>query len=448
MDYLTPTYCSFVAMLSASAHRLSRFEGPNDVDFRSIMDTIKRVLIIRCSLIGTLAPSLADFIKDGFPVDLPDCRGLSALHHAVWSYNVDAVKRLTHQGNASVFKKDSLGQSPLHAAVQAARDVDGLLVKDGSGKEVDGRKIATQILNILLRKGARVDDKDEFGRTPWSYANTEGSDWIKRLRHNHLIVGSSSKPSRGMETVHPPPPGPQRGACDAFDMILAEVYVLRKGGRADDVFNIEMAPVYDVIYKPSSGVSHLLNESRSSKLTGHRLRCRWVHVPSNNEQWVYDLMLSMGIQDRSMGGQRHEGSRLIDRYLMPQARRYKYFHGQPISSQADAGPRMSWTGGSGIAQAAFLAPHDGADHPQRNPGPKSGKTGSAPESTMAEAEGVVIFVSRAAFNCCVDVAQAFLTLPSPDADFGLRNTSPAKIPRPIISQCQPGHAEGPCSMGD
>jgi hypothetical protein len=345
---------------------------------------------------------LADLIKDGFSVDLQDHQGRTALHHAIESFNVDAVKRLMHQGKASLSKKDYLGQSALHVAVHCAVNVGYLYLTDARGNELDGRKIATQILNVLLQRGARVDDRDASGRTPWSYANTAADMWIRRLKHKHLIIGSSSTTSRGMERVRPPLPGPQRGACDAFDMILAEVYVRRKAGRADDIFNLEMAPVSDVIYGGPWGVSRLLDESRSWKLTGHKVRCRWVHVPSNNEQWVYDLMLSMGIQDSSMGGQRHEGSRrLIDRYMMAQARRYKYFHGQPIGAQADLGSRTNRTGLAGIAadaQGVVPGSNDDPDQPQRKPGSKPGKTLPAAEPTMTEAEGVVIFVSGAALT--------------------------------------------------
>lgn len=412
------------------------------------MDAVKRSLVIRCSdRDSDITECLAGFIKDGFPVDLQDCLGRTALHRAIKTYNVDAVKRLTHQGKASLSKKDHLGKSALHVAVHSAVLVDAFALEV---QGLDGRKIATQILNVLLQRGARVDDRDADGKTPWSYANTKDDMWIRRLKHKHLIIGSSSTTSRGMERVRPPLPGPQRGACDAFDMILAEVYVRRKAGRSDDIFNLEMAPVSDVIYGGPWGVSRLLDESRSSKLMGHRVHCRWVHVPSNNEQWVYDLMLSMGIQDSSMGGQRHEGSRLIDRYMMAQARRYKYFHGQPIGAEADLGSRTNRTGLAGIAadaQGVVPGSNDDPDQPQRKPGSKPGKTLPAAEPTMTEAEGIVIFVSEAALPRVV-TPRAFLTAPSPDADFGLRNAPPAQVPRPIISRCPGSHQEGPSPLGD
>ncbi|KAK3897541.1 hypothetical protein C8A05DRAFT_19717 [Staphylotrichum tortipilum] len=391
-------WCRFIPTQSTTAHRLSRFEGPNDIDYRSIVEAAKRIIITKCCIagFGPLAGCLADFMRDGFPIDLPDHRGFTPLHLAIRNWNLDAVKRLTHQGNASVFKKDNGGRSPLHTAVLAAGNIDQHR-HVYEGEEIDPRKIITQITNVLLKKGARVDDKDMFGKTPWSYVKPK-NEWIKRLKYKHLIIGSSSTTSRGMESVRPPLPGPQQDACNAFDMILAEVYVLRKAGRSDEAFNFEVAPVFDAIYKASSGVSRLLDEARLPQLASHRLRCRWLHVPSNNEQWVYDLMLSLGIQDNSMGRQRHEGSQLIDRYMMPQARRYKYFHGKPVSPQADPGKRVNRMATTDIAQAIIVGPDGDPDQPQGKPGFKPGKMSPTPAPTMTEADGIVIFMPILGFE--------------------------------------------------
>ena len=382
---------------SLTTHRLSRFEGPNDVDYRAIVDSgVKRSLIVKCcvTISAKLAMCLGDFLRDKFPVDLRDQLSRTALHLAIKEANPDAVKRLLHQGKASVTKKDSYGRSPLNIAVQEAayRTTSNLDGAPGS----DFQKVYTQIINQLMKHGARVDDTDNDGKTPWSYAEGDGNQWIRRLKDKHLIIGSSSTKSRGMPSILQPQPGPQREACNAFDMILAEVFLQRKRERFSEVFNFDLASIYDIIYKGNSGVSQVLAASRPDNLTNDKVRCRWIHVPSNNEQWVHDLMVSMGIQDRSMGGQRHEGSRLIDRYMMPQAKRYKNFHGNPIKTQPEPRPRTTRFGSTDSARTVVLGSEDFPPTPneaQKKLGSKAAKIPLVPEFTGVESDALVIFVS-------------------------------------------------------
>jgi hypothetical protein len=291
-------------------------------------------LIVKCSTTksGKLATCLSDFIGNKFPVDLQDQLSQTALHLAIRAANLDAVRRLLFQGKASVTKRDNKGRSPLNIAVQEAAHRTW---NPGDQPELDLQKAYAEIINLLMKKGARVDDKDNDGKTPWSYAEGEGNQWIGRLKEKYLVIGNSRTTSKSMETVRPPQPGPQQEACDAFDMILAEIFLNKKRGRLPEVFNFSLASVYDTIYGDTSGVHRILAVSRPKTLTEDRLRCRWIHLPSNNEQWVHDLMVSMGIQDASMGAQRHEGSRFIDRYMMPQAKRYKH-SSNPSRPKSDA----------------------------------------------------------------------------------------------------------------
>ncbi|KAK4149190.1 hypothetical protein C8A00DRAFT_38221 [Chaetomidium leptoderma] len=398
---ITPksTEVSLVPKQSMTAHRLSRFEGPNDVDYRSIVDAVKRSLIVKCSITKSdkLALCLADFLRDKFPVDLRDQLCQTALHLAVKAANPDAVQRLLYQGKASVTRKDSDGRSPLNIAVQEAAYRTW---NPGGPPDPDLQMVYTQIINMLVRNGARVDDKDHDGKMPWSYAEGDGNQWIRRLKDKYLIIGSSSTTSRGMQRVLPPQPGPQREACNAFDMIVAEVFLQRKRERFSEVFNFDLASVYDIIYKGSSGISMVLEASRPEKLTKDQVRCRWIHVPSNNEQWIHDLMLSMGIQDRSMGGQRHEGSRLIDRYMMPQARRYKHFHGTPTKTQPEPRPRANRFGSTDSATTVVLGSGDLPPTPEEarsKPSSKAGKT-LVPEFTATERDAMVIFMPILGFE--------------------------------------------------
>jgi len=356
------------------------------------MDAVKRSLIVKCAITKSdkLAVCLPDFLRDTFVVDMRDQHGQTPLHHAVRAGNPDAVKRLIHQGKASVTKKDRDGRSPLNIAVQEA--VHKVKVAEDDPEHPRLQKSYTQIINLLIKNGARVDDRDNGGRTPWAYAEGDGNQWIRRLKDKHLIIGSSSTASGGMELVLPPKPGPQREACHAFDIILAEVFLQRKRERFSEIFNIDLASVYDIIYKGTSGVSQVLEASRPEQMTQDKVRCRWIHLPSNNEQWVHDLMVSLGIQDGSMGGQRHEGSRLIDRYMMPQARRYKHFHGVGKKPSPDPRPKAN------RVDSGATVVLDSEDFPPtaeevRIKQAKASKTSSIQELTRTESDAVAIFVS-------------------------------------------------------
>jgi hypothetical protein len=320
---------------------------------------------------------VADFLLDGtFPVDTPSGDGRTPLHFAVQHGNVDAVKRLVYQTNASVTINDHRGWPALHHAVYAAAHIT-----DPEGPGEGSRKAFTQIINILLNRGAQVDYKDNSGSTAWLYARGDDNEWIRRIKDKHLIIGSSSTTSRDVEVVRPPLPGAQKRACKSFDMVLAEVFLQKKRDRSDEVFNFDLTSAHDVIYKVS-GVSQALTGSRSSRLAGLKVQCRWIHVPSNNEQWIHDLMLSMGIQDSSMAGQRHEGSRLIDRYMMPQARRYKHLYRNVEIT----------------------------DQTQDTPVSKPGKASSLPEVPRTEAEAIVVFVSVSFVpSSCTWLLAGFLT---------------------------------------
>ncbi len=359
------------------------------------MDVIKRSLVVKCSTtasVDKLGKCLADFLRDKFPVDLIDHQRETALHLAIWYGRHDAVQRLVYQGKASVTKKDSFGRSPLNIAVYQAANITR---DDDDVPDPDLQKVYTQIINVLLKNGARVDDRNNEGRSPWSYAEGDGNQWIRRLKDRHLIIGSSSTTSGGFESVRPPLPGPQRQACDAFDVILAEVFVRKRRDRLEEAFNFDLASVYDVIYNASAGVPKLLNDSRPPEkdMIVEKVVARWIHCPSNNEQWVHDLMVSLGIQDGSMGGQRHEGSRLVDRYMMPQARRYKHSHGKANKTQPESKPKPHRTDS---ASTVVLGPQDLSPTPnetRNNPGSKVGKASLVTEVTKMESDAIVIFVS-------------------------------------------------------
>ncbi|KAL2259464.1 hypothetical protein VTK26DRAFT_6854 [Humicola hyalothermophila] len=412
----------FVPKQSATAHRLSRFEGPNDIDYRSIVDNIKRSLIVKCSVTKSnkLAMCLADFLRDKFPVDLRDQRGRTALHAAIRAANPEAVKRLIYQGQASVTKKDNHGRSALNIAIQEAA---WRTRRCGDSPDPDTQKLFTQMINLLMKNGARADEKDNDGMTPWSYAEGEQNQWIRRLKDKYLVIGSSSNTSGGMHIARQPLPGPQHEACNAFDMILAEVFLQKKRERLSEVLNFDLASVYDVVYRSTTSVSQILAASRPEQLGEDKVRCRWIHVPSNNEQWVHDIMIRMGIHDNSMGGQRHEGSRLIDRYMMPQAKRNKHFHIGVKYTHPEPKPRTNRYGSTDSAATVVLGSQDfpspSPEELQSKQGSKSGKATSLPEGTRTEGDAIVVFMPILGFE--KHRHRKYLTRAFQEADAAMKN---------------------------
>jgi len=456
----------FLPKQSLTSHRLSRFEGPNDPDYRSIRDYLKRCLIVKYSTTTSekLAAYLPDFLKDTLAVDLRDQHGQTALHLAVRAGNPGAVKRLIHQGKASVARRDNEGRSPLNIAVQEAvhkvHVSNAAAADDNDPDDVDGhaqKAQYTQIINLLIKNGARVDDRDNDGKTPWAYAEGEEYSWIRRLKDKHLVIGSSSSffLTAGMldMVIAPPKEGPQKLACLAYDVILAEVFLQKKRERFSEVFNIDLASVYDIIYRgtgtpadtgtgpgkgkgkgtggntarstamsvSTSAVAQTLEASRPEQMTADKVRCRWVHLPANNEQWVHDLLITLGIiQDggggssmsMSMGGQRHEGSKLIDRYMMPQARRYKHFHLHGIGAGTGTGTAAKKKApppeprpkpdrfGSAESAATVVLGSDEIPPTVEEVRAKQVKAGKVPvaDVSRAESDAIVIFVSTPGFT--------------------------------------------------
>ncbi|KAL2266669.1 hypothetical protein VTJ83DRAFT_6021 [Remersonia thermophila] len=382
---------------SPTSHRLSRFEGPTDVDYRTIIKSIKRSLVVLTSTTKSedLASCLAGFLKDKFPVDLRDQKGYTALHLAVRAGNPDAVKRLLYQGKASPVLKDMQGRSALNLAIQEAAQC----TRACNGKiDPDQEKIYTEIITHLMKNGSRVDDKDNDGRNPWSYAEGHGTDWIRRLKDRQPILGSSSKSSLGPPVVSPPRSSAQKKACHDYEVILAEVFLQKNQGRFYDLFNLKLVPVYEAIYRAKPNALQRLENSRHKHLSADNVRCRWIHVPANNEQWIHDLMLSMRIEDGSMGGQRHEGSQLIDRYMTPQARRYKHFRTvEAGKARTEPRPNSRPTRFGGSSRNDNLAPEPD-DVLQK--GWKTGKAIISPDVNLGrtEADAIVIFMPILGFE--------------------------------------------------
>ena len=252
----------------------------SDLDYRSVVNAIKRSLLVKCCTAKHTEFNrlLGDFLQDQFPPDLQDQLGRTPLHLAVEAANRGAIERLLFTGRASVKVRDNEGRSPLNVAVQKAV-VEG---RDDVENYLELRKVFTQIIKLLIKRGSSIDDKDAAGKTPWFYAEGPGNEWIKKLKDNYLLTGSSSSAAGALEKVLQPADGSQRIACESFDLILAEVFLKQKRERKSEVFNLDLTPVSDLIYKSGTSISQILAASRPDKFTSDKIICRWIHLPANN----------------------------------------------------------------------------------------------------------------------------------------------------------------------
>ena len=110
-----------------------------------------------------------------------DKYGKSPLHYAAYCGNVAAVKRLLRSG-ANPNATDEIGQTPLHMTNRF--DVATILLKHGADPNIktkhDGRtplhyaaaEGRLAVVGALLKYGAIVDVKDNYGKTPLYLATT------------------------------------------------------------------------------------------------------------------------------------------------------------------------------------------------------------------------------------------------------------------------------------
>jgi len=132
---------------------------------------------------------IADITRDKY--------GRTPLHYAAYCGNVVAVKRLLRSG-ANPNAADEIGQTPLHMANRF--DVATILLKHGADPNIktkhDGRTPLhyaaadgyLTIVSILLKYGAIVDVKDNYGKTPLylatNNAHTDVVSYLLKKRAN------------------------------------------------------------------------------------------------------------------------------------------------------------------------------------------------------------------------------------------------------------------------
>jgi len=108
-------------------------------------------------------------IEAGAAPNATDEAGVAPLHRAVRTRCAAAVRALLENGATARMKNES-GSTPLHLAVQNTG-------RGGSGSP-ESREQQREIIQLLLRHGARSSDRDAAGRSVMDRVTT---DWIRVL---------------------------------------------------------------------------------------------------------------------------------------------------------------------------------------------------------------------------------------------------------------------------
>jgi ankyrin repeat protein len=112
------------------------------------------------------AEMIAFLIENGADPNALDKSGVAPLHRAVRQRCARAVDSLLRNG-ADVRLKNKSGSTPLHLAVQNTG-------KGGSGSP-EAKTFQREIIALLLKAGADLDDRDARGKTARQCANSEGA---------------------------------------------------------------------------------------------------------------------------------------------------------------------------------------------------------------------------------------------------------------------------------
>ncbi|CAL8320797.1 unnamed protein product [Merluccius merluccius] len=156
--------------------------------------------------------------KGGVPLESRDAEGRTALHVASWLGNVEAVGLLLQHG-ADPNAQDAEGRPPLHSVAWRGHVEVGRLLLEAKAINVDlacnqqgatalsiaAQEEHTNIVAMLLEKGANPDHIDKYGRSPVKVAGKRRHFPIVRLLESYgaklykglLPHSNSLSPARG-----------------------------------------------------------------------------------------------------------------------------------------------------------------------------------------------------------------------------------------------------------
>ncbi|KAI1885208.1 hypothetical protein AGOR_G00217810 [Albula goreensis] len=152
--------------------------------------------------------------KGGVPLESRDAEGRTALHVAAWHGSLEAIRLLLRSG-ADPNARDGEGRPPLHSVAWRGHATAAQLLLESSGAAVDlachqqgatalciaAQEGHTELVAVLLERGADPEHADRYGRNPVKVAGKRGHTRIVRLLESH-----GAKAYTGVLPPPSPPP--------------------------------------------------------------------------------------------------------------------------------------------------------------------------------------------------------------------------------------------------
>ncbi|XP_026232318.1 ankyrin repeat domain-containing protein 50 isoform X2 [Anabas testudineus] len=183
----------------------------------NVRDAEGRPLLYLLVLEGRLDMATLLIEKGGVPLESRDSDGRTALHVASWQGCIDMVGLLLKHG-ANPNSQDTAGRPPMHSVAWTGHSEVGHCLLEASGVNIDlachqgatALSIAAQeghsnIVAMLLERGANPNHIDKYGRSPVKVAGKHGHFDVVRLLESY-----GAKPYLGLlpnsSTVSPAKP--------------------------------------------------------------------------------------------------------------------------------------------------------------------------------------------------------------------------------------------------
>ncbi|KAI9162933.1 putative ankyrin repeat and protein kinase domain-containing protein 1 [Paramyrothecium foliicola] len=251
-----------------------RFKGPDDPHYRSLVDYMKRFLLLKASAHHELEGSLVRFINSGYELQVKDHKRRGPLHRAAECANYTALFYLVTASPDLLLEGDEEGSTPLHLVIRRA-------IRDGSGSERRGpfKEMIKKLLFVLAERQHEDDLKDKSGKSAWEYASGDKHRWIRELRNSGLLNGARAAQPEKIDDSQTPLSKDEDASCRKSDAILAQFYIANDG--STDYWDHQQPEVHMAIYDPKFGVEKLF--SMNLRRDFDKLpTCRWIHLPANN----------------------------------------------------------------------------------------------------------------------------------------------------------------------
>ncbi|KAK4158244.1 hypothetical protein C8A00DRAFT_10967, partial [Chaetomidium leptoderma] len=314
--YNSPAQVSNRNPTSTTTNRYtSRFRGPRDPNYCSLVDQIKRCLLLLVSGRKELEQLLVQFIDWGYNLRVRDHQQRCPLHRAAEYRNDAALIRLVSAEPSLAVERDREGLTPLHLVVMNAM-IQGFF----PFRRAPYRMMIEKLLLALAENELEhADDlKDNSGSSPWDYASEDSYRWIRELREPRVLLnGATVAQPETIEDLITPIDYFEETDCRRFDATLAQLYIAKDDSR--DYLDRQGPDVYSVIYDQKDGIEKMFQRNLRPD-EDKRATCRWVHLPANNDLFVRQLRR---IDNSTSGRRRHRGSTPFDRQIIPGAFRYK-----------------------------------------------------------------------------------------------------------------------------